>query len=151
MVGWILFAARWLWAWLAPTCGPLVLWAAQRIGLPGWSAIRGALIVSAVAGVLGMVGWHWLTKPQVWREPVVTVSQVEANRLKAQLDAERKARAAAEANASFFEELAAQHAREIAAMAENNKRLRDATPNSAAPVLPADDPWLRSKSKAGGP
>lgn len=141
----IWYGVRAAWGWVAPYLAPLTL-AAGFIKRPSLKTVRMVVIGCLIAAGLGYSIFKWLNSPPKFRPAMVAVSDVEANRLKAELDAERSARVAAETNARFYEDLAQQHRQEIADLTKRNRDLRNETLNRTDAVLPADDPWLREKA-----
>jgi hypothetical protein len=137
------YVLRWLWGLAAPLLGPVAAFlgrSAAGVGGPILPAV--GLLIGVV--IVGYVGWRWVMAPPRPPAGLVSVDAVNADRLRAQLEAERRERERAERNAVVFEEMAEQHRREIEDLRQKFRSIRDETKRTDA-VLPADDPWLQSK------
>lgn len=153
MGAWIWYAVLKLWGVLSPLLGPLVR--AGSLALPGLSL--GPFVVPTLALVLGgFIAWKAygaLTAPA--RPALVSVDAVQVNRLEALLKAERAARAEAERKISEREASIEFDRRELEQLEldleAERARSKESNPSVSVGVLPADDPWVRSKIKRRRP
>jgi hypothetical protein len=144
-VAWIVVLKA--WAWVSPFLGGLVL--RGRNWLPGVS--WGGYVVPALAlAVVAFIGWRAWAIASSPTPRMVTIEAVEANRLAAQLAAERRAREIA-TNTLSERELAmeAQDAeinRLTAALEMARANSNEIDPRIGSDgVLDANDPWVRDK------
>lgn len=142
----ISFALRYLWSFVSPWAGRLITWLAPGLipWLPSLSLgkITRGLATLAVFCAVGFAAW-WFTRSSPDQGPMVSVSVVEAQRLKAENKSLKASVAKAEKTLSEREresELASQY---IATLEREKESLRALSSNPDAPVFPADDPWMR--------
>jgi len=139
------------WGLVSPFLGPVVLLYGSKF-LPEVNFGRLAMPLAAVA-VAAFVAWQAVGVFSSPRTPsVVSVHEVEANRLRAQLEAERAAHA--QARETLAARLADLEQDRIALnrleeeLESSRERSQIENPGiSRDGVLPANDPWVRGKLK----
>lgn len=139
-----------LWGLVSPVLGPLVLHGSKFLPALNLGRYVVHLVAIAAAAFVAWQAFGLFTSP---RGPaVVSIHEVEANRLRAQLAAERAAHAQArETLAARLADLE-QDCIALNRLEEEleSSRARSHTENpgiSRDGVLPADDPWMRDKLK----
>lgn len=143
-------AARVAWSYLAPTLGPIVVRVAPWLATlwPGFSLdklLRGAGLVLLFAAVACSV-W-WLSRPDENAVPMVAVSAVEAQQLKAQLKAKDEALAKSKETLRLRDVEAELADTYIKTLEAEKEALRAQSSDPDTPVFSADDPWLLERRR----